>query len=354
VRRRPTPLLAAVLGATVLAGCTSSTEGTSPGSTSTGSTSTGSTAAGAGDLAVTGTQDLSVPAPAVTGARVVPTRQGAVVLLTGPTSTVVTTTGSATGSAAGSAAEAAEVADLAASDVVLVDDDPVAAGLTAEPVGGDPVLALGAPGDDPVPLDPQRAARRGTPVLAAAGDDVVRLLVEDAEDLAAAVLAVDPATGEVQDGVDLDLGDDVTALDLVGLAATGDGLVAGLDVRTADGGSTGRLVALDDDLRQTGDPEVLDEPLLALTTAGDPVTASDLGAGADGARVAGAATTGGAVVVAVLDRSSPTVLVGGGAGDPTALALCDGEGDALAVAAADDAVLVAGTCDGYARLWTLG
>jgi hypothetical protein len=192
-------------------------------------------------------------------------------------------------------------------------------------------------------------------VLAAAGDGVVHLLVEDADALVTRVLTVDTASGRVRGDVVLDLGGDPTSIDLVGLAATpGGGLVAGLDVRSADGTSAGRLVTLEDD-RQQGDAQQLDAPLLALTTDGAPVTAASLGAEAEDARVSGAASTGGTTVVGLLDQDSPTVLVTGQDAYPVTLALCDGEGDALAVArGAEGQVLVAGTCDGDARLWTLG
>ena len=352
-----TPRLVAplVLGAVVLAGCTSFTEGAAGGSTSSSAdptTGTGSTtpSASGADLSVGDTEDLSVSASAVTGARVVTgsgATGGAAVLLTGPTSTVVTVDGSAT--------DPSDVDDVAATDVVLVDGDPVVVGLAADPVSGDPVVALARPGAAPVELDPQRSARRGAPVLAAAGDGVVHLLVEDADALVTRVLTVDPSTGRVRGDVVLDLGGDATSIDLVGLAATsGGGLVAGLDVRSGDGTSAGRLVSLADG-RQQGGAQQLDAPLLALTSDGAPITESSLGDDAADSRVSGAASTGGTTVVGLRDQDSPTVLVIGTDGDPATLALCDGEGDALALArsGAGD-VLVAGTCDGDARLWTLG
>lgn len=345
------------LAALAVAGCTSFTDtgaSSSPSGTPSAGSPTGSPTRAAGDLAVTGQRDLGVPAADVAAARLVAGDADPAVLLVGATSRLVD--GSRT----------SEVEGLAPSDVVRVDGGPVVVGLAADPVAGDPVLALLGPDDDaPQQLQPQRTAPRGVPVFAVAGSStgssagsaVVHVLVEDADALAATVLTVDPTTGAVRDDVDLDLGDDVTSIDLVGLAATGDGLVAGLDVRAGDGSSSGRLVTLDADLRQTGDAQVLDGRLLALTADGAPVTSADLADAPDAqdARVAGAASTGSSTVVALLDRSSPTVLVTSDGDDPVTLELCDGDGDALAVVRADDGgVLVAGTCDDEAVLWTLG
>ncbi|SCX59497.1 hypothetical protein SAMN03159343_3940 [Klenkia marina] len=331
---------ATVLAVAVLAvaRCTSFTDAAPDPSATAGSSAPSGPSSAGGELAVADEVDLGVAATDVAAARV--TAEGAV-LLVGPTSTVV------------DGERSTRLSGLAPTDLVLVDGEPVAVGLAADPVTGDPVLALTGRDGAPQPLEPPRPAPRGVPVLAVADGDVVHVLAEAADDLAATVLTVDPASGEVQSDVDLDLGDDVTSIDLVGLAATDDGLLAGLVVRTADGTSAGRLVGLDDDLRQTGDPEVLDGPLLALTADGTPVTADDLGGEADGARVSGAAATDDGLVVALLDQRSPTVLVPVG-GRPTRLQLCAGEGDALAVAADDGTVVVAGTCDGSAVRWVLG
>jgi len=350
VRRRLITLPAAAL---LAAGCTSFADDAGPAGTSSSATATtGPTAtSAAGGLEVRDRTDLGTAASGVTAARLAADGDDRAVLLVGsPTSTVVT------------ADSATAVRDAVPTDVVLLDGDPVAVALTTDPVAADPVLALvpvAGSTAGPLELDPQTTAPRGIPVLAAAGDGEVLLLVEDTDRTGARVLAVDPATGEVREDVDLDLGEDVVSVDLLGLAATDDGVVAGVGVRGADGTTTGRLVALDADLQPDGDPQDTDGELLALTVDGTPVTADEDGTvqvdgdqvAADlGTRVSGAALVDGTPVVAFLDQGSPTVVVGD---EP--VQLCDGDGDALAVAATGGGeVLVAGTCDGNAVLWTLG
>jgi hypothetical protein len=348
VRRRLITLPAAAL---LAAGCTSFADDAGPSATSATATTGPTATSSAGELEVRDRTGLGTAASGVTAARLAADGDDRAVLLVGsPTSTVVT------------ADSATAVRDAVPTDVVLVDGDPVAVALTTDPVAPDPVLAL-VPVEGstagPLALDRQVTAPRGIPVLAAAGDGEVLLLVEDTDRTGARLLAVDPASGEVREDVDLDLGDDVASVDLLGLAATADGVVAGVGVRGADGTTTGRLVALDADLQPDGDPQDTDGELLALTADGTPVTADDDGTvrvdgdevTADlGTRVSGAAVVDGTPVVAFLDQDSPTVVVG-----TEALQLCDGDGDALAVAATGDGgVLVAGTCDGDAVLWTLG
>lgn len=349
MRRRLITLPAAAL---LAAGCTSFAD--DPGrasSSSAGTTASTTSAESGGELAVVDETDLGTAATGTTTARLaVDGDRHAVLLVGSPTSTVVTSS------------SATAVRDALPTDVVLVDGEPVAAALTTDPVATDPVLAVVPVAGNtagPLELDPQQTAPRGIPVLAAAGDGEVLLLVEDTDRTGARLLAVDPASGEVREDVDLDLGEDVTSVDLLGLAATGDGVVAGVGVLGTDGATTGLLVRLGDDLRPDGDPEETDGELLALTADGTPVTTDDDGTvrvGGDevtadlGTRVSGAAVVDGTPVVAFLDQGSPTVAVG-----TEALQLCDGDGDALAVAATDDGgVLVAGTCDGDAVLWTLG
>lgn len=350
MRRRLITLPAAAL---LAAGCTSFADSAGPAATSSSATATTSATAtsSAAGLEVVDQTDLGTAASGVTTARLAADGDDRAVLLVGsPTSTVVT------------ADSATAIRDALPTDVVLVDGDPVAAALTTDPVATGPVLALvpvAGSTAGPLELEPRVTVPRGIPVLAAAGDGEVLLLVEDADRTGARVLAVDPATGEVREDVDLDLGDDVASVDLLGLAATGDGVVAGLGVRGADGTTTGRLVTLDAELRPDGDPQDTDGELLALTADGTPVTADEDGtvrvdgdevAGDLGTRVSGAAVVEGTPVVAFLDQGSPTVVVGD---EP--VQLCDGDGDALAVAATGDGgALVAGTCDGDAVLWTLG
>ncbi|GHE14628.1 hypothetical protein [Klenkia taihuensis] len=348
MRRRLITLPAAAL---LAAGCTSFADDPAPSATSTTATTSATTTSPAAGLEVRDRTDLGTAESGVTAARLATDGEDRAVLLIGsPTSTVVT------------ADSATAVRDAVPTDVVLVDGDPVAVALTADPVATDPVLAL-VPVEGstagPLELDPQTTAPRGIPVLAAAGDDEVMLLVEDTDRTGARVLAVDPSTGEVREDVDLDLGEDVASVDLLGLAATSDGVVAGVGVRGSDGTTTGRLVTLDADLQPDGDPQDTDGELLALTADGTPVTADEDGSvrvdgdevAADlGTRVSGAAVVDGTPVVALRDQGSPTVVVGD---EP--VALCDGDGDALAVGATGDGgVLVAGTCDGDAVLWTLG
>ncbi|SDP42947.1 hypothetical protein SAMN05660199_03903 [Klenkia soli] len=361
-----TSRLVAPVAVLALAGCTSFTEdAAAPSSTGSGPTTAATSTTGgasAEDLAVVDEVDLATSAGQVTAARVVADADGYAVLLIGSPSSTVTTPTSVTGLTGG-----------VPTDVALVDGEPLAVVLSADPVSTDPVLGLvpvAGTTAGPLALDPQQSAPRGLAVLAAAGADVVHLLAEDPDDAAARVLSVDPASGEVQAAADVDPGaDDVTSLDLVGLVVTADGdLVAGLDLLTSDGRTSGRLVTLDDQLEPTADPTEVEGRLLGLTTddagavqplVADPdggVRLGDQPVGGDelGTRVAGVAAADGTVVTAFLDQDSPTVTVTGD-DDPRTVALCDGEGDALSVASAGDGTfLVAGTCDGEARLWTLG
>ncbi|MEI4272596.1 hypothetical protein TEK04_12770 [Klenkia sp. LSe6-5] len=353
MRRRLITLPAAALLAT---GCTSFTEAADPSgsSTTTGSSATApSTTAPASavpeDLRVV--DEVGLGATGVATARLAADGDARAVLLVGsPTSTVVT------------ADTATAVRDALPTDVVLVAGRPVAVALAADPVAADPVLGVvpvAGTTAGAVQLDPRQTAPRGIPVLAAADGDAVLLLAEDADGVGAHVLAVDPGTGAVTADGEVELGDGAVAVDLVGLAATDDDVVAGVSVRGADGTTTGRLVTLDDRLEPAGDPQATDGELLALTADGTPVTADRDGTvrvgGAEvtdelGARVSGAAVVAGTPVVAFQDQGSPTVVVG-----TRVLTLCAGDGDALAVAApGDGTVLVAGTCDGSAVLWTLG
>ncbi|MCO7221562.1 hypothetical protein [Klenkia sp. PcliD-1-E] len=338
--------------ALLAAGCTSFAD-------PAGSTTSSATSPSAGPTTATGQPDdelqvvdeVDLGDGDVSTARLAADGEDYAVLLVGsPTSTVLTAT------------SATAVRDALPTDVLLLDGDPVAVALTSDPVAPGPVLALvpvAGSTAGPLPVDPQQPAPRGIRALAAAGDGEVLVLVEGEDRVSARVLAVDPATGEVRDEADLDLGEDAVSVDLLGLAATGDGVVAGVAVRGADGTRTGRLVTLGADLRPDGDPQGTDGELLALTADGSPVTADADGTvrvdgeevTADlGARVSGAAVVDGTPVVAFLDQGSPTVVVG-----DRPVPLCDGDGDALAVAATGDGeVLVAGTCEGEAVLWTLG
>ncbi|SDH13036.1 hypothetical protein [Klenkia brasiliensis] len=339
--------------ALLAAGCTSFADGAGPASSSTPSTTTSTTTSTspAGQLEVVDETELGTAADGVTAARLAAEGDDRAVLLVGsPTSTVVT------------ADSATAVRDALPTDVVLVDGDPVAAALVADPVATGPLLALvpvAGSTAGPLQVDPAQTAPRGIPVLAAAGDGEVLLLAEGEDRVSARVLAVDPVTGAVREEVDLDLGEDVGSVELLGLAATGDGVVAGVGVHGADGTTTGRLVPLGAGLRPDGEPREVDGELLALTADGTPVTADEDGtvrvdgeevSGDLGTRVSGAAAVDGTPVVAFLDQGSPTVVVG-----TRSLQLCDGDGDALAVAATGGGeVMVAGTCDGEAVLWTLG
>ncbi len=273
--------------------------------------------------------------------------------------------------------------------------------LTAEPAGPDPVLGIlplpstGTPNGDgvapaPVPLSPPQTAPRGLPVYAALSPsgDVLYVLAESGDRVGAVVYAVDPATGALQNSAAVDTGfSDVTALTLGGLAVTADGdLVVGLSLDSRDeraaGGTAAPLLRLTPGLRPSG--QVVDaqrgsgrativgvaaDPagtVLALvdTTDGlhlvtpDPdagtATADPL-AGEGQRRGGGLAVQGGRAVATLLDLDAPTVAVqglGGATGSGT-LRLCEGSGDALAVAATAEGFLVAGTCNGRTQLWEL-
>jgi hypothetical protein len=366
-------LLLPVAALTLVAGCASFADAPAGTASSLGTATTTPTATSTtadGPLAVTDEVDLGRSAADVTGARVAADRDGYAVLLQGGAGGTVLTPDGATG-----------VTGTVLTDVALVDGDPVAAALTAGAVDPDPAVGvLLAAGSTALPTDlaPAVAAPRGLPVLAATGGDQLFLLAETPDGVGAQVLAVDPATAEVLATADLDLDvDGATAVELVGLVPAGDGgVVAGLGVTTPDEDVVARLVELDADLEPVGRASGPEGRLVGLT--GDAGTAralveapdgtlrlfgpqggrerGDLGAGSRVAGVAAYSSGAGTVVVtAFLDQPRPTVVVTAPDGDPTTLELCDGDGDALAVAAAGDGTfLVAGTCDGDSRLWTLG
>jgi len=372
------------------AGCTSFADRDTADPTSTPSSSapTTSTSAPSTGLAVTEETDLAVDADTVTGARVVLDPDGS------PVTLVLTSTGATVVASGGTTS----VTGTVVGDLVTTDDGPVGVTLTADPVSPDPVLGLypfddgqvpngNGPAAQPVPLQPGETAPRGVPLFAAASADGATLyvLVEDTDAVGATVLALDPGTGEVLDTAEVDPGvADPTALELAGLASTGDGgLVLGLTVDAAEGPAS-VLVGLDADLEPVGDPVDVQPgddraPLVAVTTdaEGAPVALlddpaqglalvqPDLATGGQesrplttdpGSRAAGLAVGESGVLVALLDQGSPTVvLTPPGDADPTTLELCSSTGDALAVTAdPDGGFLVAGTCDGESLLWTLG
>lgn len=389
--RRPRLLLLA--GLLPLAACTSFA---APGTAASTSPSSSSAApSGTGELAVTDETDLGTPADTVTAARVVVGADGEVSTLLVGAQTASVRTGDASTSVSGTVL----------SDLVATATGPVGITLTAAAVPADPVLGVlpfgtaGTPNGDgvspaPVPLSPEQTAPRGLPVYAAPSPDgdVLYVLAESTDGVGAVVVAVDPATGALQDSAAVDTGfADVTALALSGLVVTADGdLVVGLSLDSTDdraaGGTASPLLRLDADLRPSGrvvdaQPGRQRAPLLALATddRGEPVALvadpeaglslvrPDLDTGTSstspvagpdaGDRAGSLAFADGTAVAGVLDQDSPTVAVARGEDDPVLLALCDeGAGDALAVTAgpAEGTFLVAGTCAGTTRLWTLG
>ena len=370
--RRPAPAAAALTVATLtlVAGCTSFADApVGAGRSTVATATTGQPTSAAGPLAITDEVDLGRAAADVADARVAADGAGYAVLLQGGSTGTVVLPDGATG-----------VTGIVLADVALVDGEPVAAALTAGVVDRDPAIGVVLPvGSTALPTDltPRSTAPRGLAVLAAAGTDRLFLLAETPDAVGAQLLAVDPATADVLAATDLDLDlADVTAIELVGLAATrGGGVVAGLGVTTATQDVVARLVELDAELEPVGRPTGPEGRLVGLT--GDDGTVGALVADADGnlrlvgpqggrgigdlgagSRVAGVAadssSAGTTVVTAFLDQPAPTVVVTAPDGGSNLLELCAGEGDALAVAAAGDgAFRVVGTCDGEARLWTL-
>ncbi len=394
--RRPRLLLLA--GLLPLTACTSFADtapAASSGSATSAATSTApsSSAAPAGDLAVTDQTDLGTAADTVTAARVVVDDAGTPTTLVVGAEQATVRSDLTTTSVSGT-----QVTDLAATAT-----GTVGVTLTADTVSPDPLLGLyllnastdangdGLPGR-PVPLSPEQAAPRSLPAYAAASPDgdVLYVLAESSDGVGAEVYAVDPTTGELQDSAEVDTGfSDVTALDLGGLAVTGDGdLVVGLTLDTSDpvaeSGSAAALLRLDADLRPSGKPVNAQEgsdrtEVLAVTTDadGEPVAlvsdatqgvrliTPDLDAGTSSSRQvtaaqeatrAGSLAAGpGRAVATLLDQTSPTVAVAPLDGSAAStLVLCPGSGDALAVAASGDGFLVVGTCDSGTVLWTLG
>ncbi len=369
-------LLLLVAAVTLVAGCTSFTEessrSASSATTTTATTTTTAVPTGTagGPLAVTDQLDLGRAAADVIGARLAADADGYAVLLQGrSTSTVLTPDG------------ATSISGSVLTDVALVDGEPVVAALTADVVAPDPAIGVVLPAGSTAlatDLTPGASAPRGLSVLAAAGADQLYLLAEDPDAVGARVLAVDPATAEVLATTDLDLDvDGAIAVELVGLAPVGDGgVVAGLAVTTPGEDVVARLVELDTDLQPVGRPtgppgrlvgltgdDGVARALLAAPDGGlrlvggdDPQDVGDLDTGSRVAGVAAGTTDAGTTVVtAVLDQPAPTVVLGEPDGEPTEVELCAGDGDALAVAAVGDGTfLVAGTCDGQTRLWTLG
>ncbi len=367
-------LLLTATALTLVAGCSSSTEAPAASERASGSaaqaTGASPTTSAGGPLTVTDEVGLGRAAADVTGARLAAGPDGYAVLLQGgPAGTVVTPDG-ATG-----------VSGTVLTDLALVAGEPVVVALTADPVSPDPAIGVVLPvGSTALPTDltPRAAAPRGLPVLAAAGADRLHLLAEDTDAVGARVLAVDPQTAEVLATAELDLDvEGATAVELVGLVPAGDGgVVAGLAVRTPSGDVVARLVELDADLQPVGPATGPEGRLIGLTADGGrasalvatpdgglqligPEGAQEIGDLGPVSRVAGIAVAssgaGTTVVTAFLDQPAPTVVRTGPDGESDPLELCDGEGDALAVVAAGDGTfLVAGTCSGEARLWTLG